>query len=65
MRTYNKKNCTTKVRKTGTDFLGRPIQLIGRHAFEWSVATTTPTGISLMTFANRQLAEKEFNRLVK
>lgn len=60
---YNKNNCVSKVRKTAKDKLGNDITLIGKHAFEWGIMKTTPTGITLLTFANRQLAEKEFNRL--
>lgn len=64
MRKYNKKNCTNKVRKEALDFLGNKMQLIGTHAHEWSIMrSNSSTGITLLTFASRPQAMKEFHKL--
>lgn len=52
------------MRKEALDFLGNKMQLIGTHAHEWSIMrSNSSTGITLLTFASRPQAMKEFHKL--
>ena len=44
------------------DILGRTIILSGTHAFEWSVVIVNKHRLTIIEFANRVEATKEFNK---
>lgn len=44
------------------DMLGRTIVLSGIHAFEWSITIISNDTMTVIQFANRVEATKEFNR---
>lgn len=44
------------------DILGRTIILSGTHAFEWSVIIVNKHSLTIIEFANRVEATKEFNK---
>ena len=44
------------------DILGRTIVLSGTHAFEWSIAIISNDTMTVIQFANRVEATKEFNK---
>ena len=44
------------------DILGRTIILSGTHAFEWSVTIVNKHSLTIIEFANRVEATKEFNK---
>lgn len=44
------------------DILGRTIILSGTHAFEWSVIIANKHSLTIIRFANRVEATKEFNK---
>ena len=44
------------------DMLGRTIVLSGTHAFEWSVMIANKYSLTIIRFANRVEATKEFNK---
>jgi hypothetical protein len=62
----HRENCIAKVRKSHTKSNGVVISLLGKYGFEWSVATEVgPVFLSITTFPNRELAEKEYKSLIK
>lgn len=63
MKTYNENNCSSKVRATFTDILGREISLLGKYAHSWQVAIKKQNNITLLSFTSRIGATKEFNKL--
>lgn len=62
MRTYNRNNCDSKVRAIIKDSLGNTITLLGKHAFEWSIAKEVDGRIVITSFSNRKQANKEFKK---
>jgi len=44
------------------DMLGRTIVLSGIHAFEWQVSIIGNNSLTIIKFANRVEATKEFNK---
>lgn len=65
MKKYHRERCTSKIRATITDPLGRVITLFGKHAFEWGIAIEKDGRIIVRIFPDSKEAKKEFNRLVK
>lgn len=63
---YHRENCCSLVRATIKDRYGRKITLIGKHAFEWSIAIeTTENSVIIQQFPNSKLAKKKFKELKK
>lgn len=60
--TFHRENCNTCIRMSIVDILGRTIVLSGTHAFEWQIAIVTSTSLTIIRFANRVEATKEFNK---
>lgn len=44
------------------DMLGRTIVLSGTHAFEWQITIVGENSLTVIKFANRVKATKEFNK---
>ena len=63
MRTYHKKNCGEKLRKSTIDKFGRKISLVGQHAFDWAVLIEDKGKLSSMEFPRREKAQRYFNLL--
>lgn len=59
---YNRCNCDSTLRATGTDQLGRTVSLFGTHAFEWSIVIASDNSITMQTFSKGDVARKEFNK---
>ena len=62
---YNRDHCTAKVRAIITDKYGRTIQLLGKHAFEWSIVLEADGKVSINTYKSGKEASKELNNLKK
>lgn len=60
--TFHRENCNTCIRMSIVDILGRTIILSGTHAFEWSVIIANKHSLTIIRFANRVEATKEFNK---
>lgn len=60
--TFHQENCNTRIRMSIVDILGRTIVLSGTHAFEWSVMIANKHSLTIIKFANRVEATKEFNK---
>ena len=63
----HKENCQSKMRKSHTKKNGDVISLFGKHGFEWSIVKEQSSTVfmSITTFPNREMAVKEYNRLIK
>lgn len=59
---YNKGNCSSLLRATVIDQLGRTVSLFGTHAFEWSIVIASDNSITMQTFKKGDIARKEFNK---
>lgn len=59
---FHRENCNTCIRMSIVDILGRTIVLSGTHAFEWSIAIISNDTMTVIQFANRIEATKEFNK---
>lgn len=59
---YHRENCTTCVRLSIVDILGRTIVLSGTHAFEWQVTIIDKSSITIIGFKGRVDATREFNK---
>ena len=59
---YHKENCSSVLRATVTDQLGRTVSLFGTHAFEWSIVIESDNSITMQTFKRGDIARKEFNK---
>lgn len=59
---YNRNNCSSELRATVTDALGRTVSLFGTHAFEWSIVVTSDNSITMQAFKKGDIARKEFNK---
>ena len=59
---YNRNNCSSELRATVTDQLGRTISLFGTHAFEWSIVIESNNRIVMQTFEKGDIARKEFTK---
>ena len=59
---YNRNNCSSELRATVTDQLGRTISLFGTHAFEWSIVIESNNRIVMQTFERGNIARKEFTK---
>lgn len=58
---YHKQNCNSSVR--AVVHLGNEIiSLIGTHAFEWSIVKQTKNKVNILTFSNREMAVKDFEK---
>lgn len=63
---FNKENCQSKVRKSGKDFAGRNISLVGQHAFGWAIITELGKNkCRIQEFSNSAKARIEFKKLTK
>lgn len=60
--TFHRENCTNCIRMSIVDMLGRTIVLSGTHAFEWQVTIVGENSLTVIKFANRVKATKEFNK---
>lgn len=60
--TFHRENCNTCIRMSIVGILGRTIILSGTHAFEWSVIIANKHSLTIIRFANRVEATKEFNK---
>lgn len=60
--TFHRENCTNCIRMSIVDMLGRTIVLSGIHAFEWQVSIISDNNLTIIRFANRIEATKEFNK---
>ena len=61
-----RENCHNKIRKSHIKPNGVVISLLGKYGFEWSIITEeSPVFPTIVTFPNRERAEKEYNRLIK
>jgi hypothetical protein len=59
---YQKENCSSELRATVTDQLGRTVSLFGTYAFEWSIVIASDNSITMQTFKRGDIARKEFNK---
>lgn len=59
---YHKENCSSELRATITDKLGRTVSLFGTYAFEWSIVIASDNSITIQTFKKGDIARKEFNK---
>ena len=59
---YNRNNCSSELRATVTDALGRTVSLFGTHAFEWSIVIESNNRIVMKTFEKGDIARKEFTK---
>ena len=59
---YNRNNCSSELRATVTDTLGRTVSLFGTHAFEWSIVIESNNRIVMQTFEKGDIARKEFTK---
>lgn len=58
---YHKQNCNSAVR--AVVHLGNEIiSLVGTHAFEWSIVKQTKNKVNILTFSNREMAVKDFEK---
>lgn len=62
---FHRENCTSCIRISIVDMLGRTIVLSGTHAFEWEVIIIDNNSITAIRFTNRVKATKEFNKYKK
>lgn len=53
---------TFLLRMSIVDMLGRTIVLSGTHAFEWQITIVGEDSLTVIKFANRVKATKEFNK---
>lgn len=60
--TFHRENCNTCIRMFIVDMLGRTIVLSGTHAFEWQITIVGENSLTVIKFANRVEATKEFNK---
>ena len=60
--TFHRENCTNCIRMSIVDILGRTIVLSGIHAFEWQITIVGENSLTIIKFANRVEATKEFNK---
>lgn len=60
--TFHRENCNTCIRMSIVDMLGRTIVLSGTHAFEWQITIVGENSLTVIKFANRVKATKEFNK---
>ena len=60
--TFHRENCNTCIRMSIVDMLGRTIVLSGTHAFEWQITIVGENSLTIIKFANRVKATKEFNK---
>lgn len=61
-RNYHKENCSSELRATVTDQLGRTVSLFGTHAFEWSIVIASDNSITMQTFKRGDIARREFSK---
>lgn len=59
---FKRENCSSVLRATVTDQLGRTVSLFGTHAFEWSIVIASDNSITVQTFKRGDIARKEFNK---
>lgn len=59
---YHKENCSSELRATVTDQLGRTVSLFGTHAFEWSIVIASDNSITMQTFRRGDIARREFSK---
>lgn len=59
---YHKENCSSELRATVTDQLGRTASLFGTHAFEWSIVIASDNSITMQTFKRGDIARREFSK---
>ena len=59
---YKRENCSSTLRATVTDALGRTVSLFGTYAFEWSIIITSDNSITMQTFNKGDIARKEFTK---
>lgn len=59
---YNRNNCSSELRATVTDQLGRTVSLFGTYAFEWSIVIASDNSITMQTFKKGDIARKEFTK---
>lgn len=60
--TFHRENCTNCIRMSIVDMLGRTIVLSGTHAFEWQITIVGENSLTVIKFANRVEATKEFTK---
>ena len=60
--TFHRENCNTCIRMSIVDMLGRTIVPSGTHAFEWQITIVGENSLTVIKFANRVEATKEFNK---
>lgn len=60
--TFHRENCNTCIRISIVDMLGRTIVLSGTRAFEWQITIVGENSLTVIKFANRVKATKEFNK---
>ena len=61
-RNYHKENCSSELRATVIDQLGRTVSLFGTHAFEWSIVIASDNSITMQTFKRGDIARREFSK---
>lgn len=58
---YHKQNCNSSVRAV-VHLDNEIISLVGTHAFEWSIVKQTKNKVNILTFSNREMAVKDFEK---
>lgn len=61
-KTYHREKCDNRIRAVKVDSSNRKIVLSGIHAFEWQITIVGENSLTVIKFANRVKATKEFNK---
>lgn len=61
-RVFNEDKCSSCIRGSFQDKIGRTIILSGKHAFKWHITVIWKNTSTIYEFSNRIEATKEYNK---